>query len=48
MIVVAVIPWLMRVVQSPLMKLFLPTEKDVVGLGRIMGFAHFPSLRPLH
>lgn len=40
MIVVALIPWLMRVVQSPLMKMFLPTEKDVVGLGRIMGYVH--------
>ena len=50
MIVVAVIPWLLRAVQSPLMKLLLPTEKDVVGLGRIMGFAHFPltSTTPLN
>ena len=42
-ILVGVIPWLMKVLQSPLMKLFLPSDKDTLGLGRIMGFV-FPIL----
>ena len=36
-ILVGVIPWLMKVLQSPIMKLFMPSHKDALGLGRIMG-----------
>jgi hypothetical protein len=32
------IPWLMKLLQSPLMRVFLPTDRDPIGLGRIMGF----------
>ena len=38
-ILLTVLPGLMKVMASPLLKSFLPSEKDIVGLGRIMGIA---------
>ena len=37
--VIAMIPWLIGLLQSPLFKALLPSEKDTVGLGKIMGCA---------
>lgn len=36
-ILVTVIPWLSKLLQTSIMKRFLPTEKDKIGLGRIIG-----------
>lgn len=36
-ILVGAFPWLARIVQSPLMKMFLPKDTDAYGLGKIMG-----------
>ncbi len=38
MILVGTFPWLARIVQSPLMKAFMPKDTDAYGLGRIMGY----------
>lgn len=38
-IILTVLPWFMNIMGSPLLKRFLPSEKDIVGLGRIMGIA---------
>lgn len=38
-ILVTVIPWLSKLLQSSIMKRFLPTGKDKLGLGRIIGLA---------
>ncbi|KND92746.1 Pisatin demethylase [Tolypocladium ophioglossoides CBS 100239] len=38
-IVATVLPWLIAVLSSPLFKWMIPSEKDVVGLGRIMAIA---------
>jgi hypothetical protein len=38
MILVGTFPWLARIVQSPLMKTFMPKDTDAYGLGRIMGY----------
>lgn len=35
----ALMPWLIRLIQSPLGKVMLPSERDAVGLGRIIAFA---------
>lgn len=37
-ILVTVLPWLSRVLQSPLLKSLLPSDKDQLGLGKVMGF----------
>jgi hypothetical protein len=37
-ILVTVIPWLSKLLQSSIMKRFLPTGKDKIGLGRIIGW----------
>jgi hypothetical protein len=37
MSMVALIPWLVNVIQSPLFKAALPKDTDMVGIGRIMG-----------
>jgi hypothetical protein len=42
-ILVTVIPWLSKLLQTSVMKWFLPSEKDKIGLGRIIGLAF-----PLH
>ena len=34
---VTVVPWLSKLLQTSLMKRFLPSEKDKIGLGRIIG-----------
>lgn len=39
-ILVGVIPSLMKLLQSPIMKLFMPSHKDKIGLGRIMGYVY--------
>ncbi|EXJ92137.1 hypothetical protein A1O3_00687 [Capronia epimyces CBS 606.96] len=38
-ILVGAFPWLAKVVQSPLLKAFLPKDTDAYGLGKIMGLA---------
>lgn len=40
-VMVTVIPWLSKLLQTSVMKTFLPSEKDKIGLGRIIGFAFF-------
>lgn len=35
---IALLPWLLNVLQSPLFKAFMPSAKDAVGLGKVMGF----------
>jgi hypothetical protein len=37
-IMVGVLPWLTYVLQSRVMKMFLPSEKDALGIGKVMGF----------
>lgn len=37
-IMVGVFPWLNKVLQSRFMKMFLPSDKDALGLGKVMGF----------
>jgi hypothetical protein len=37
-IMVGVFPWLNKVLQSPFMRIFLPSDKDALGLGKVMGF----------
>ena len=34
---VTVMPWLSKLLQTDIMKSFLPSEKDKIGLGRIIG-----------
>lgn len=34
---IALLPWLLNVLQSRLFKAFMPSSKDAVGLGKIMG-----------
>ncbi|KAK2767798.1 hypothetical protein FQN54_003957 [Arachnomyces sp. PD_36] len=36
---IALLPWLLNVLQSRLFKAFMPSPRDVVGLGKIMGIA---------
>ncbi|KKZ65566.1 hypothetical protein EMCG_08591 [[Emmonsia] crescens] len=36
---IALVPWLVNVLQSRLFKAFLPSHTDVVGLGKVMGIA---------
>ncbi|KAK1755440.1 cytochrome P450 [Echria macrotheca] len=38
-IMVSVLPWLNKALQSPLLKSLLPSDKDPIGLGKIMGIA---------
>lgn len=35
---IALLPWLLNILQSSLFKAFMPSAKDAVGLGKIMGF----------
>ncbi|KAF7558832.1 hypothetical protein G7046_g5333 [Stylonectria norvegica] len=37
--VTTVIPWLIKMLSSPLFKRLLPSEKDMLGFGRVMGIA---------
>jgi hypothetical protein len=37
-IMVGVLPWLTYVLQSPLLKMLLPSEKDTLGIGKVMGY----------
>jgi hypothetical protein len=46
-IMVGVFPWLNRVLQSPLMRMFLPSDKDALGLGKVMGFVHPYTSSPM-
>jgi len=39
MILVGALPWLAQVLHSRLFKSLLPTDKDVYGLGKVMGIA---------
>lgn len=32
------LPWLVRLLQSPLVKRFLPSDRDLLGIGRAMGW----------
>ncbi len=41
--IIAMIPWLVNVLQSPLFKAFLPSDRDTVGLGKVMGFVFLVS-----
>lgn len=34
---IAMVPWLIDLLQSPVCKPMMPSDKDVVGLGRIIG-----------
>ncbi len=34
---IAMIPWLIDLLQSPLFKPLMPSDKDVVGVGRLIG-----------
>ena len=36
-ILVTVIPWLSKLMQTSIMKTFFPSEKDKIGLGKIIG-----------
>jgi hypothetical protein len=35
--VTTVVPWLVKVLSSPIFKSLLPSEKDRLGFGRVMG-----------
>lgn len=39
MILVGALPWLAQIIQSPVLKSFMPSDKDVYGLGRVMSVA---------
>lgn len=43
-IMVSVLPWLNWVLQSRLLKSMLPSDKDQLGLGKIMGSVFFPII----
>jgi hypothetical protein len=36
--VVSVLPWLTKVLMSPVFKFLLPSEKDKLGFGKFMGY----------
>jgi hypothetical protein len=36
---IALLPWLLSVLQSSLFKAFMPSAKDAIGLGKVMGYA---------
>lgn len=40
-IMVTVLPWLNWLLQSPILKALLPSDKDQLGLGKIMGFVSY-------
>jgi len=37
MMTVTVLPWLIKLLHSPIMRSVLPSEKDPIGLGKMMG-----------
>lgn len=37
-ILLTVLPWVRRILQLPLMKRLLPSSKDKVGFGKVMGY----------
>lgn len=37
MILVGAFPWLMKIIQSPILKSLMPKDTDAYGLGKIMG-----------
>ncbi|RDW80147.1 hypothetical protein BP6252_04785 [Coleophoma cylindrospora] len=39
MILVGALPWLSQIIQSRLLKSLMPSDKDIYGLGRVMGVA---------
>jgi hypothetical protein len=40
-IMVTVLPWLNRLLQSPIFKAILPSDKDKLGLGKVMGLVFY-------
>jgi len=45
MMIASIFPWLVPIFHSPLLRGFIPSEKDVLGLGKIMKYVP-PILRP--
>lgn len=39
-ILATVLPWLTRLLRSPILKPLLPSDKDQLGLGKVMGFVY--------
>ena len=42
--VVSVLPWLAKVLMSPVFKFLMPSEKDKLGFGKFMGYVLEPHI----